>query len=369
MDTSETGRSGQPLDISWAGKGSDYIGLGFKVFFLKIITLGIYHFWGKTEVRKRLWNHVRVNSEPLEYTGTGMELFLGFLIVMLVVFLPLFLGITALQLLFIPHNMIAFGVGVTAIYVFLLFLIGVAIYNAHRYRLSRTQWRGIRGALKGSAWGYAWTAFWTSIVTGLTLFLAYPWQSIKLQRKITDNTYFGETPMRFTGSSKPLFKIYIIPWLAFLGGLVVLGFLLTPYFQLLQSHAETGIPMDPYKQLQINLAILGYYFAFLIVMSVIYAWYQSKYYNYIAEHTHFSNGNFSLNTTPGGLIWLTLSNLLIVIVSLTILSPVAIARMFGYFVSNMSFNGGVDINAIEQSAESLSKTGEGLAEGFDVSSF
>ena len=100
MDTSETGRSGQPLDISWAGKGSDYIGLGFKVFFLKIITLGIYHFWGKTEVRKRLWNHVRVNSEPLEYTGTGMELFLGFLIVMLVVFLPLFLGITALQLLF-----------------------------------------------------------------------------------------------------------------------------------------------------------------------------------------------------------------------------------------------------------------------------
>lgn len=368
MDQNQMSGRGQPLDIAWTGKGSDYIGLGFKVFFLKIITLGIYHFWGKTEIRKRLWNNTRINSEPLEYTGTGMELFLGFLIVIFVVFLPAILLLVGIQVMFGPNSIQAI-LGTIALYVVFLYLIGVAIYNAQRYRLSRTQWRGIRGALKGSSWGYAWTAFWTSIITLITAGLAYPWQSIKLNRIMTDNTHFGETTMRFTGSSKPLYKYYIVPWLAFLGGLVVLGLLLQPLFEILQSYQRTGTPMPPEKMLGIQFTILGYYLAFILILSVVYAWYQSKYYNYVAEHTHFSNGNFNLKTTPGGLIWLTISNLLIIIFSLTILTPVAIARVFGYFLSNMSFNGTVDINAIQQSSEALSKTGEGLAEGFDVSSF
>ena len=131
---------GQPLDIDWAGKGSNYIGLGFKVFFLKIITLFIYHFWGKTEVRKKLWNHVRLNNEPLEYTGTGMELFLGFLITMFVVFVPAILALMGLAFAFGAES-IQYIIGVICLYLFFLYLIGVAIYSAHKYRLSRTQWR------------------------------------------------------------------------------------------------------------------------------------------------------------------------------------------------------------------------------------
>ena len=53
---------------------------------LRVLTLGIYHFWAKTEVRKRIWSAIRINDEPLTYTGRGMELFLGFLIVFLVVY-------------------------------------------------------------------------------------------------------------------------------------------------------------------------------------------------------------------------------------------------------------------------------------------
>ena len=368
METQSSTHSGQPLDIAWTGKGSNFVGLGFKIFFLKIITLFLYHFWGKTEVRKRLWNNVRINNEPLEYTGTGMELFLGFLIVMLAVFLPAILMIVGLQVMFGPNSPMAIA-GVVAIYVLFLFLIGVAIYNAHKYRLSRTQWRGIRGALKGSSWGYAWTAFWTTLVSIITLGLAVPWQSIKLQKIITDNTHFGEMPMRFTGTSKPLYRYYIVPWIALIAGYALLIFALMPTFQQLEALQRSGEIVSPERLFTLQLTILGYLLVFGLVMSVIYAWYQSKYYNYIAEHTQFSNGSFALTTTPGGLIWITLSNFLIVMLSLTILTPVAFARLFGYFVDNLSFNGTVDIASIEQSSQALSKTGEGLAEGFDVSSF
>lgn len=52
-------------------------------FLLTIITFGIYSFWAKTEVRKHIWSSVHINDKPLEYTGRGMELFLGAIIVAL----------------------------------------------------------------------------------------------------------------------------------------------------------------------------------------------------------------------------------------------------------------------------------------------
>lgn len=368
MSDQSSSHQGQPLDISWTGKGSNYIGLSFKVFFLKIITIGIYHFWGKTEIRKKLWNQVRLNNEPLEYTGTGMELFLGFLITMAVVFVPAFLFIFGLSFLFGPQSPMLI-VGMVGLYIVFLYLIGVAIYSAQKYRLSRTQWRGIRGALKGSKWKYGWTTFWTSLVSIFTLGLAYPWQSIKLQRIITNDTHFGETPMNFTGKAKDIFKYYIVPWVALIGGYALLVFLLMPTFMQLEALQKSGEIIDPKRIISIELTIFGYLIVFGLVLSVIFAWYQSKFYNYVAEHTHFSNGSFKLNTTPGGLIWLVISNFLIVILSLTILTPVAIARQFGYIINNLSFNGNVDITNIEQSQQKLSKTGEGLAEGFDIGTF
>lgn len=255
------------------------------------------------------------------------------------------------------------------LYIVFLYLIGVAIYSAHKYRLSRTQWRGIRGSLNGSKWKYGWTMFWTTILVIFSLGLAAPWQSIKLQKILTDETHFGETPMSFHGKTSDIFKYYIVPWVAFLAGLGVLYLLIEPLFTQLMALQLSGAPVDPTKLLIIQFKMLGYYIGFILVMSVIYAWYQSKFYNYVAEKTQFSNGAFELKTTGPGIMWLVISNFFIVALSLGILAPVATARFFGYIVGNLSFNGNVDLAAIEQSQQPLSKTGEGLAEGFDVSTF
>ena len=90
--------------LTWMQQ-SGLIGLSIVNFLLRIVTLGIYHFWGKTEVRRRIWSAVRLNGEPLEYTGTGKELFLGFLVVLAVVFLPITLGVFAVTVVFGPNSL------------------------------------------------------------------------------------------------------------------------------------------------------------------------------------------------------------------------------------------------------------------------
>ena len=54
--------------------------------FLALITIGVYRFWGKTRLRQYLWGAVRFQGDSLEYTGRPIELFLGFLIAIGVLF-------------------------------------------------------------------------------------------------------------------------------------------------------------------------------------------------------------------------------------------------------------------------------------------
>src|SRR4029079_17674211 len=89
----QLGASGNPISIEYIEKP----GLGriaLVNFLLSLVTLTIYRFWAKTNVRRHIWSCVHINGEPLEYTGRGIELFLGFLIVFGLFILPLLVGIS-----------------------------------------------------------------------------------------------------------------------------------------------------------------------------------------------------------------------------------------------------------------------------------
>ena len=66
---------------------------------LTIITFGIYRFWAKSRIRRYVWSATAPNNDPMEYTGTGTEKFVGFLIAM--VFLAVYLGLVQLGLSFL----------------------------------------------------------------------------------------------------------------------------------------------------------------------------------------------------------------------------------------------------------------------------
>jgi len=48
--------------ISWVPPAGGFAGLSMLNGLLRILTLGVYHFWGKTEVRQRIWSAVRIDG-------------------------------------------------------------------------------------------------------------------------------------------------------------------------------------------------------------------------------------------------------------------------------------------------------------------
>src|SRR5215813_13271495 len=139
-----------PQRLIYDGQIGELYGIFFLNLLLGIITLGIYRFWGRTRYRRYLWSHTAYAGDRFEYTGTGGELFRGFLIAM-AIFVPLITGIAILQTALLPARPGLFFAIAAPVYLLLIVLLSASRYTAVRYRLTRTRWRGIRGGLAGSA--------------------------------------------------------------------------------------------------------------------------------------------------------------------------------------------------------------------------
>ena len=195
--------------VGYAPQGS-LLRLLLKNAVLTVVTLGIYRFWAKTRMRRYFWRAVTLDGEPFEYTGRGLELFVGFLIVMAVL-VPLFAGYSVVQQTFMddPAKLTALNVA----YGLVMFpLIHVAKFRARRYRLTRTLWRGIRGGQDGSTWAYLRQALLWGLVGLATLGIAVPWGSTALQRYRTNATRFGDQAFRFEGGARPLVRRWLLAW-------------------------------------------------------------------------------------------------------------------------------------------------------------
>jgi uncharacterized membrane protein YjgN (DUF898 family) len=366
MDATSPVTDRLPLTLSWqhpAGMAK----LSILNFLMKVVTLGIYGFWAKTEVRKRIWSGVRLNGEPLTYTGTGKELFIGFLIILGAVIIPT--GLLSIAVIVMAgQDSMAANVFFISVYLLFGFLWGVAFYRAQRYRLSRTVWRGIRGSLVGSDMKYAWTFFWTGLLIPLTLGWIIPWRALRLQTLMMNDTWFGDRPFTFEAASGPLYKRFAQAWFGFVAAAGALY--MTPIGLMLpQKIMELSTTPTVSAALMIILIYLGALALLYLIYAIPSAWYRAHQANYFASQTQFEGATFTGTQTGAGLLQLTITNWLISTLSLGLFLPVAMARTARYQVSNLQIVGDVPLASVSQGADQEIQRGEGLAQAFDFDAF
>jgi uncharacterized membrane protein YjgN (DUF898 family) len=351
--------------ISWVQPAGGFLGLSLLNGLLRILTLGVYHFWGKTEVRQRIWSAVRINGEPLDYRGTGSELFRGFLIVFFLILLPMAIAGFAAAL-YLRAGSAARGVYELGFWLLVLSLSGIGIHRARRYRLSRTRWRGIRGGLAGSSTAFAWTYLWTLALVPLTLGWALPWRTVRLQKLLLEQTKFGDKTFTFSGRAGPLYKRF---WAVWLSAIVLAVGAVAACLAIVGIDMSQAMPR-PQRLNGATIAMCaGVVFVALLAFVVVRAWYTTRVLNYIASQTQLQGTAFALTASVGSYVWVTASNYVIRVLSLGFLSPIAEARAMRYIVDRLSLGGPIAFDQIGQNPDALLKRGEGLAEAFNVDAF
>jgi len=351
-----------PPRVTWSDPAQSWLGLSLLNGLLRVLTLGVYHFWGKTEVRQRIWHAVRVDGEPLEYRGTGGELFRGFLVVFFLILLPLSILGLVIPLMLRGHPL-AHGGYNTAAWVFLLMLSGIGMHRARRYRLSRTAFRGIRGGLAGASTPFAWTYFWTLALVPVTFGWIYPYRALVLHRALVQASRFGDAPFTFTGKPGALYRRF---WVVWLGAVTLILLSMAAIGSLGVVTRDLGATRPTADRIA---AIVGILLLAYFVFGLVYAWYAAGRLNYFASRTHIGGASFKLRATVPSLLWLTASNFLLRFLSLGFLSPIAEARSMRYIVERLAIEGPVPWAHIGQNPDALLRRGEGLAEALNVDAF
>ncbi|EME70897.1 hypothetical protein H261_05794 [Paramagnetospirillum caucaseum] len=324
---------------------------------LSILTLSLYRFWGKTRVRRLLWGGTTAWSDPVEYTGTGKELFTGFLIVLFLIYLPLAAGFGWAQVLVTTGNPLG-GLAISLLYLLTVLLVAVGLYRARRYQMSRTRWRGIRGGQTGSGWGYALRSLAVWLAVPLSLGWAWPWGEMWLARYRFGNTTFGDRPLRCDATASGLYGRFALVWIS--------GLVFTAAAVILVGAMEMAVEQEEYGE-----AVAGMVFTLLLLLVAAvtlvlpWAWYRAGFYRNLAAGIEFEGSRFSADTGAWRLMRLVAGNLLLTLFSLGILRPWASLRTFRYACAVIGVEGEPDFAAVHRSDDSGPKTGEGLAAVFD----
>lgn len=302
-------------------EGPSLFWLALKTAILTVITLGFYRFWMVTRLRRHYWNAIRLHGDPLEYTGTGLEKLLGFLVA--VIILAFYLGLVNLGLVFlglsyIQHDSFVVIASIAAS----LPLIFFATYRARRYIMARTRWRGIRFGMDNGAWGYAIRAMWYWFLTIVTGGLLYPYQQFKLAKYTTDRTWFGDLKFVQAGSWAGIFAYWV--WLYIVLGMMVL--------------AVWGLAADPGNMATSIIGSLIFLVGYLVFFIMLLR-YEVVVFTYLWSHRRLGDAAFENTVSPGQIISTYLVGTLLVGL-FTILIVAAVAIVIGVIIG---LTGNVDL--------------------------
>lgn len=334
--------------LAYDGKGSRLFQLSLKMAGLSLLTAAIYRFWGKTRIRRYLWSSISIFGDRLEYTGTGKELFLGFLVA-LALLIPLIVLLGTFQIYLLADWAQYEALVEYSAYAILGFLSGVAYYRARHYRFSRTRWRGIRFGQTGSAMEYAVRLVGYGAVALITLGIMRPLIDCGLQRYAVNNTWLGNARFSFDGKTGDLIGRWVlcVVLAPFTLGLSLLWY---SVFQARYFASKTRL-----EELSFDLSvtfgdyfdIYARYFAVLAVIGIIVA-------------SNFSTLS-SLNPIALG-VMIVVALLLWPMLKLIMVTH----RFIALSARRLQALGTIHLDAIVQNAQINPQTGEGLADALDV---
>jgi uncharacterized membrane protein YjgN (DUF898 family) len=329
--------------LRYDGRIGELYGIFLINILFTILTLGIFRFWAITRYRRYLWSHMRFQNQRFEYTGTGGEIFVGFLLAGLVM-----IGAAILS-----------GAG--------------AIFAAQRYRLGRTQWCGIRGGMQGSMLAYGVRALLYGFLAGITLFQMLPWIGVRLAERRINASSFGSARFAFHGRAKQLYGPFVLTFLA-TGLLLILP--ATPVGlhvrslmpALTEARRISGIDPKPLADVMRKLewSAAAAVLAFLFGAGLLRCWYVACFERHVVGNSSLGPVHLISILTGRALFGLMLGNACIMLFTLGLGYPVTIHRTARLLGDTIWTKGVLDLATLTQSPLQPSRYGEGFYQQLDA---
>ncbi len=359
------------------GSLGELYGIYLRHLILMVLTLGWSRFWGRTRLRRYLWNHLAILGDRFEYRGRGIELFVGFVLALLIV--AAWGGLMWLVWHYAIETSPIPGMSAFDLFSISLVLIGfplsfVGHYAGLRYKLSRTRWRGIRCAMAGSAWAYGGRATLFTLANAMTGQLLQPVVSVGLARPRIGNARFGTQGFVFAGSAGDIYGRYvgyyflnILAWVvAIVAAAAIVGGTIGGLEAKLEDLSRLVTKPTPLTILIVLAVAVAAYIVFGLLILPVRCWWQAYLLRYLVSRTRSGNVLFATALTTRQMWGFMVLNYLIVLLTLGLGWPWVMHRTLRLIASELWIYGAPEGASIGQPAGRGPGYGEGLLDRFDV---
>lgn len=302
--------------LKFLGSGGDLFVIQIVNLLLTVITLGFYYPWAKARTLQYMYGNTEFEGSTFQFTGTGNEMFKGFIkaVLILALIYGLFMALTYYEMPVAAIIVLYFG---------FLALMPLIIHGSYRYRMSRSNWRGIRFGYRGDRGELVKLFYRDLFLTLITLGIYGAWFTVNLRSYIISHIRFGSAQFKWRG--------------------------------------------DGATYLWMNIA--GYFLT-IFTLGIYSFWWQKNLFEYYINNLHIERDGtaiaFRSKATGGGFAGLMIVNLLIILFSFGLATPWAIVRTMNFVFENIEIAGDIDVEQIVQTEQDYKDaTGEDLADFFD----
>ncbi len=332
--------------IQFTGSGGEYFRIWIVNLALSILSLGIYSAWAKVRRKRYFNNHTLLDGHHFDYLADPIAILKGRVI-----------AAVCLSLYLLTNQ--AFPL-VAAVLMLLFFVVSPwIIVRALQFNARNSSHRGLRFDFKGDLRESNRIFLGIALLSFLTMGLLLPYLLYRKTAFIAGNHAYGNLAARFHGNLSPFYRIALIAVLIVAGSL---GVALLGAYTLLgdtSTHAS-----GTFVLVYLGFGLLGLY----AVLPVIAGYFNARVAQQTFGGTRFGQIGFTSRHRARGLIWLYVSNLVLIVLTLGLFIPWAQVRTARYWLDNLALlgpEGGLD-DVVADAGRNLSATGSEMAEVFDL---
>ncbi len=304
--------------FKFLGKGSEYFAIMIVNWLLTVVTFGFYYPWARAKRLRYIYGQTTLNNERFHFSGTGKEMFIGFIKIMLFYIAILVCYSLLFTILKSPALALLF------LYLAILAIIPFAIHGSLRYRMSRTSYRGIRFGYRGNRSKLIGRFFKDLFFTIITLGFYSSWLLMNIRRYTHKHIRYGD--MQFSNEAYGL-DFFI-------------------------------------------LNLKGWFLS-LITLGIYIFWWERDLFNYYIDNMKMTKGDKVIecySTASGGDFFeLLVVNFFIVLFTLGFGKAWADMRTYRFIFNHIKMKGDINIEDIHQTEEEYTDAfGEDAMDFFDI---
>jgi uncharacterized membrane protein YjgN (DUF898 family) len=340
-----------PEQLRFTGTGASYFGIWIVNLLLTIVTLGVYSAWAKVRRLQYFYRHTELAGSSFDFHGSPQRILIGRVIAFV-------------MLLGYNFSVRLHSIWTLVVIVLLAAILPWLLRNSFRFRLYNTSWRGTRFHFRGSLGGAYRVFLLNGFLSLITAYLVLPFAHQRLKAYQHDNSWFGQSRFSFHAKAGQFYLLYLM----LLAGLLAFGIVLViagigGVFKPLMVAQQQGGHVDPRAVLKVVFILYGVAIAIGVVIGPVF---HALMTNLVWNNTRLGGHRIECNIAPLGLIWITVSNLVLVLVTLGLFIPWAMVRLTRFQVESMRLVPATDLQEFVAAApEDVDAVGAETATVFD----